>query len=121
MILLIDLDGTLTDTAHSEFKGMKDGLVDTDLSKVPLIKGAKDFVNEQKAKGNKPIIVSDSHPKYVSKIASEIFSVDFISLTDKPNPHKTLSFIDSKPDLKERFQDKDNFIVIGDSWLDIEL
>ena len=29
MILLIDLDGTLTDTAHENFKPFKDGLQET--------------------------------------------------------------------------------------------
>jgi uncharacterized HAD superfamily protein len=40
-IILIDLDGTLTDTAHEKFKPYKDGLEETDLSKIPLIPGAK--------------------------------------------------------------------------------
>jgi phosphoglycolate phosphatase-like HAD superfamily hydrolase len=121
MILLLDLDGTLTDTAHPQFKEMKDGLVDTVLSKIPLIKGAKEFIETQKIKGNIPIIVSDSHPKYVNKIASEIFNIDCISLTDKPNPQKTLSYIDSNTELKRLFLERDNFLMIGDSWLDIEL
>ena len=123
LILLIDLDGTLTDTANPYFKPMKDGLIETDLSKVPIIAGAIEFINDQKSKGNIPIITSDSHPKYVKKIANEIFKIDFIYLTDKPNIEKTVeqykqlknnnSFL---PELSE----KDNFIVIGDSWLDIE-
>ena len=32
--------------------------------------------------GHKPIILSDSHPKYVNKIANEIFQIPAISLTD---------------------------------------
>jgi len=121
MIILIDLDGTLTNTAHSQYKEMKDGLAATELTKIPLIKGAKEFIETQKNKGNTPIIVSDSHPKYVNKIASEIFQIDYISLTDKPNPHKTLDFIENNSNLKELFADKDNFLMVGDSWLDIEL
>lgn len=115
-ILLIDLDGTLTDTANPYFKPMKDGLIETDLSKVPIIAGAIEFINDQKSKGNIPIITSDSHPKYVKKIANEIFKIDFIYLTDKPNIEKTVeqykqlknnnSFL---PELSE----KDKFIVIG--------
>jgi len=121
MIILIDLDGTLTDTAHSQYKPMKDGLTETVLSEIPLIAGAKEFIEKQKSIGNNPIIVSDSHSKYVNKITSEIFQVDSISLTDKPNTQKTLSFIENRNDLKELFADKDNFLLVGDSWLDIEL
>ncbi len=121
MILLLDLDGTLTNTAHPDFKAMKDGKVDTVLEKIPLINGAKEFVEKQKANGNIPIIVSDSHPKYVNKIASNIFNIDCVSLTDKPNLHKTKEYIEKSPSLKESFNDKDNFLMIGDSWLDIEL
>lgn len=123
MILLIDLDGTLTNTAHSDFKPMKDGLIDTDLSKIPIINGAREFINFQKSKGNILIITSDSHPKYVKKIAKEIFNIDCIFLTDKPNIEKTIeqyqqlkSLNSNLPELTE----KDHFIVIGDSWLDIE-
>jgi predicted HAD superfamily phosphohydrolase YqeG len=121
MILLVDLDGTLIDTAHSEFKEMKDGLTETVLSKIPLFVGALEFILGQKLKGNKPIIVSDSHPKYVKKIATEIFDVEYIYLTDKPNPQRTQAYIESNFELKEQFSNRDNFIVIGDSCLDIEL
>lgn len=121
MIILIDLDGTLTDTAHSQYKPMKDGLAETVLSEIPLIAGAKEFIDKQKSIGNKLIIVSDSHPKYVNKIANEIFQIDSVSLTDKPNIQKTLSFIESRNDLKELYVEKDNFLLVGDSWLDIEL
>ncbi len=121
MILLLDLDGTLTNTAHPNFKEMKDGKAETVLEKIPLFDGAKEFVEKQKEKGNLPIIVSDSHPKYVNKIATEIFNVDSISLTDKPNIHKTQGYIEKNDILRESFNNKDNFLMIGDSWLDIEL
>jgi histidinol phosphatase-like enzyme len=121
MILLLDLDGTLTNTAHPQYKRMKDGIVDTDLSNIPLIDGAMDFVVSQRNKGNISIIVSDSHPKYVNKIAGELFNIECISLTDKPNPQKTLSFINRSEMLSQLFIDRDNFILVGDSWLDIEL
>jgi hypothetical protein len=49
MIILIDLDGTLTDTAHEKFKPFKDGKQQTVLSDIQV-------------KGHKPIIISDSHP-----------------------------------------------------------
>lgn len=122
MILLLDLDGTLVNTAHPDYKQMKDGLTETIINKIPVFEGAKEFVKFQKLIGNLPIIVSDSHPKYVRKIAVEIFDVDYVSLTDKPNPQKTLAFLESKEELKRAFhQDRDNFLVVGDSYLDIEL
>lgn len=121
MVLLIDLDGTLTDTAHIEFKPLKDGLKDIDLNQIPLIKGAVEFISKVLKDGNKVVIVSDSHPKYVNKIANEIFNIPAISLTDKPNIEKTVNYIQSNQELQDLFKNKDNFIMIGDSWLDIEL
>ena len=93
MILLIDLDGTLTDTAHEKFKPYKDGLEETDLSKIPLIPGAKEFINKLQSDGHKPVIISDSHPKYVNKIANDIFKIPALSLADKPNPTKTANYL----------------------------
>ncbi len=121
MVVLIDLDGTLTDTAHEQFKPFKDGIQDIDLTKVPLILGATEFIEVLKAKGHIPIIVSDSHPKYVNKIAEAFFHIQAVSLTDKPNVEKTLNFLQSIESIKNLLIDKDNFIMIGDSWLDIEL
>jgi predicted HAD superfamily phosphohydrolase YqeG len=121
MVLLIDLDGTLTNTAHPQFKRMKDGLDDTVLNTIPVFDGAIEFVNHQKSIGNKVIIVSDSHPKYVQKIAVEKFNTEFIFLADKPNPDRTLEFLNANSELKELYKDRDNFLLIGDSFLDIEL
>jgi phosphoglycolate phosphatase-like HAD superfamily hydrolase len=126
MIILIDLDGTLTDTSDEKFKDFKDGILETKLNEIPLIKGAKEFINKLKHDKHSPFIVSDSHPKYVSKISKEIFDVDFICLADKPNPSKTKEHFKSIrasvgsefPDIEKEF---DNFIVIGDTFLDIEL
>ncbi|MGE8342530.1 MAG: hypothetical protein ACN6OI_15980 [Flavobacterium sp.] len=122
MILFIDLDGTLTDTADVKFKPFKDGESEFALSDIPLIKGAEEFIKDMEKKGHIPIILSDSHPKYVNLIAKEIFKIRAISLTDKPNTDKTLKFIESNQELNKQFiEDKNNFIMIGDSWLDIEL
>jgi phosphoglycolate phosphatase-like HAD superfamily hydrolase len=118
MIILIDLDGTLTDTAHDKFKPYKDGLQETNLTEIPLIQGAQEFIATLQANGHSPIIISDSHPRYVNKIAETVFRIPALSLSDKPNPTKTATF------LQTRFQGeatKENCIVIGDTWLDIEL
>ena len=44
MIILLDLDGTLVNTANSSFKQMKDGVIETNPTCVPVISGAKEFV-----------------------------------------------------------------------------
>ena len=118
MILLIDLDGTLTDTAHEKFKPYKDGLEETDLPKIPLISGAKEFINKLQSDGHKPVIISDSHPKYVNKIANDIFKIPALSLADKPNPTKTVNYLQTALNGEAT---KENTIVIGDTWLDIEM
>jgi phosphoglycolate phosphatase-like HAD superfamily hydrolase len=118
MILLIDLDGTLTDTAHEKFKPFKDGLEETDLSKIPLIPGAKEFINKLQSDNHKPVIISDSHPKYVNKIANDIFKIPALSLADKPNPTKTANYLQTALNGEAT---KENTIVIGDTWLDIEM
>lgn len=136
MIVLLDLDGTLTDTAHADFKPYKDGLRETVIADIPVFEGAVKFIAELKALGHLPFIVSDSHPKYVNKIAQEIFGFSIeedslnqiIYLADKPNIEKTRDYLsafahelDPHIPMIHLPSDKDEFILIGDSWLDIEL
>jgi phosphoglycolate phosphatase-like HAD superfamily hydrolase len=123
MIIFLDLDGTLTHTTHSYFKKMKDGIEKTDveLIKKYVFPKALDFIKKQLLRGNKLYIISDSHPNYVRAIAEQIFKLPYLSLADKPNDKKTREFIQSIPELKDAFLNKDNFILIGDSWLDIAL
>ncbi|WP_147367941.1 hypothetical protein [Fibrisoma montanum] len=118
MFLLIDLDGTLTDTAHEKFKPYKDGLEETNVADIPLIEGAKEFIIRAKSNGHKPIIISDSHPRYVNIIADKIFQLPSLSLADKPNSAKTTSYLKSTLNGEAT---PENSIVIGDTWLDIEL
>jgi predicted HAD superfamily phosphohydrolase YqeG len=116
--ILIDLDGTLTDTAHEKFKPFKDGEIDTIIEDIPVIAGAKNFIQELKTVGHIPVIISDGHPKYVNLIAQKIFDVPALSLSDKPNSLKTKEF------LKLKFGSlnySDQCVIIGDTWLDIEL
>jgi phosphoglycolate phosphatase-like HAD superfamily hydrolase len=146
MVILLDLDGTLTDTTNEKFKPFKDGLKDFEVSEIPVFQGAIEFVTSI-SKKHFVFIVSDSHPNYVNKIASKIFgltdinsndkinksSIDYISnqviyLADKPNIERTYNhLIDFKNNINSIFpmisqkENKDQFIMIGDSWLDIEL
>lgn len=121
MIILIDLDGTLTDTAQEKFKPFKDGKQETILNDIPLIAGAKEFIENIQKEGHTPIIISDSHPNYVNKIANDIFNISAVSLTDKPNIEKTINYLEANEVFKNLLINKDNFIMVGDSWLDIEL
>ncbi|MEG4325141.1 HAD family hydrolase [Microcoleus sp. herbarium5] len=115
-ILLIDLDGTLTNTADIALKPMKDGQQQTDLSRIEIFEGAREFISEATGLGFQCIIVSDSHPKYVNTIVKEYFGkVLALSLADKPNTLKTLNFLRSQ---NIEISDS-NCYVLGDSWLDI--
>lgn len=118
MIVLLDLDGTLVNTAHSSFKPMKDGQAATVIETIPVFDGARDFINNLLANGHTPIILSDSHPNYVNPIARQIFNIQSLCLCDKPNIQKTKAFLEQ---LGYDIHVKENFIIIGDTWLDIEL
>lgn len=118
MYVLLDLDGTLVDTAHSSFKQMKDGIVETNLSSIPVINGAREFVASLRRQGHTPIVLSDSHPRYVNPICQQIFNVPSLCLCDKPNTNKTIDYLTQAG---HDIAFKENFIVVGDTWLDIEL
>jgi phosphoglycolate phosphatase-like HAD superfamily hydrolase len=117
-IILLDLDGTLVNTAHESFKSQKDGLIETDITRIPLFDGVLVFIDKLKELGYLPIIISDSHPRYVNPIAENIFSLPALSLADKPNSIKTKEFLIKSLDISSFSK---QCIVIGDTWLDIEL
>jgi predicted HAD superfamily phosphohydrolase YqeG len=118
--LLLDLDGTLVKTADKSFKPMKDGQVETDLSMIRIFDKTVYFLSQVKELGFECIIISDSHPRYVNSILKGFFTnycSDALSLADKPNTLKTLTFLNNKSiDISQ-----ENCYIIGDSWLDIEL
>lgn len=136
MIILLDLDGTLTNTADIKYKPYKDGLKNFNVNDIPVFPGAVEFVKKLEENHHFVFIVSDSHPRYVKKIANEIFGFPIDSehfnqvvwLADKPNTEKTFnqlsSFakeLDPHVPMIHLANDKDEFLMIGDSWLDIEL
>jgi phosphoglycolate phosphatase-like HAD superfamily hydrolase len=122
MIVLLDLDGTLTDTAKPEFKRYKDGEANFVVSDIPVIQGAKEFIQSLKQAGHCPIIASDSHPKYVDSIATQIFDVPCVALLDKPNDMVLRKFLKSNLNLLGPGRNEiDNYIFVGDSWLDVEI
>jgi phosphoglycolate phosphatase-like HAD superfamily hydrolase len=136
MVILLDLDGTLTDTAHEKYKSFKDGLKNFEISDIPVFQGAVEFVYSLTANEHFVFIVSDSHPRYVNKIANEIFGFStevcpysqIIYLADKPNIEKTYNQLYAFAQELDPYcpmihlpADMDEFLLIGDSWLDIEL
>ena len=122
MIIFVDLDGTLTHTADVKYKAFKDGLRDFNVSEIPLFQGSIDFISKLKHEGHRVIILSDSHPKYVRPIVEHYFKVEYLYLADKPNTAKTLSLIQSDINLNNLYQtNKEDFMIIGDSALDMQL
>lgn len=123
MLILIDLDGTITHTVHPSWKPYKDGYknynIEEVLDQIHFIEGARDFLERQQKNGNSILIVSDSHPKYVEPI-SKYLGVDCLSLADKPNIIQLSLYLDSHPSYKKMVEAKD-CILIGDTALDIEL
>ena len=116
--LLIDLDGTLTDTAADTLKPMKDGKVETDLAQIRVFEGATSFLAEAKKLGFECVVLSDSHHRYVNPIVRNLLGgMTALSLADKPNTLKALNF------LREKSINHLESVcyMIGDSWLDIEL
>ena len=118
MIILIDLDGTLVNTASESFKPMKDGKIDTDPNFILPFNGAIEFVKKLVELGHTPIVVSDSVGKYVNPVVSKYFGIPAISMAYKPNPKVTEEYLLSKGiDLSNC----EEILIIGDTWLDIEL
>ena len=119
--LLIDLDGTLTDTTSEKFKNIRD-IRDHpfDPQKIPLIEGAVDFVRHVKDLGHTVAIVSDSQTSYVERMANEVFGVPCLSLTDKPNTEKICPFLHEMFDFPNNAKAED-FLFIGDTELDIHI
>lgn len=117
--LLIDLDGTLTDTTSDKFTGLRDNRnYQFNSQDIPLMEGALDFVQHVKTLGHSVAIISDSQPNYVERMAREIFDVPCVSLAYKPKT-KVIS-----PFLLENFgfpntAKAEDFLFIGDTKLDI--
>ncbi len=117
--LLIDLDGTLTDTNGDKFDDIKYGRNRKfELHDIPLIEGAVDFIQHVKTLGHSVAIISDSHHAYVERMAAEVFDVPCLSLAKKPNTEKLRAFLLAKFDFPKNTKAKD-FLFIGDTELDI--
>ena len=114
--ILFDLDGVLTNTMHHEYDVYRDGKQDANVSNIPLFSGAQKVVSDLKEKGHQVFIVSDSHPRFVNPIASQLFGVEALSLAYKPTIEKIKEFIDEKSEIK---LPSNRIFMVGDTHLDI--
>lgn len=119
MLIFIDLDGTLVDTIHHSWAPFRDGQGDVNVKNVYAFPGAIEFLNSFREAGHSIVLVSDSHPRYVSKF-KVYFGLDGIDLADKPNTVKLMNYIASRSDLLALMQDRSQCFFIGDTKLDIE-
>lgn len=123
--VLLDLDGTLINSNEARFEEMKYGKQVTNPESVPLIDGAFNFLENLIANDFKPVVVSDSHHKFVEPVVQQLFSqkcdcdIPTVSLADKPSVVKTKQALNRIfPRIGLSIED---CIMVGDTHLDIEL
>jgi len=117
MTILLDLDGTLTDTVHDRFEPYKTDKENTILADIAPYAGAVDFVNRLRAMGHNVFIITNSNRKYAETVRT-LFGIEALPLADKPNKTKTVDFIRQKVG---NISFPDDAIVIGDTSKDIML
>lgn len=121
MHILLDLDGTLVDTNASRYDGIKYGRDRSfSLNDIPVIAGAREFIEAVKSRGHSVTIVSDSHDAYVRPVAEKIFGTPWLALADKPNTEKLRAYLESKFGFPFRSV-AEEFLFVGDTRLDVQL
>ena len=119
--LLLDLDGTLVDTNASRYDAIKYGRDRSfSLSDIPIITGAREFVDVAKSRGHSVTIVSDSHGAYVGPVSEKIFGTTWLALADKPNIVKLRDYLERVFGFPSCSIAED-FLFVGDTSLDIQL
>lgn len=117
----MDLDGTLVDTNASRYDGIKYGRDRSfSLGHIPIIAGAREFVEELKNRGHSVTIVSDSHGAYVGPVSEKIFGAPWLALADKPNTAKLCAYLERVFGFPSRAI-AEEFLLVGDTRLDIQL
>lgn len=121
MHILLDLDGTLVDTNASRYDGIKYGRDRSfSLNDIPVIAGAREFIEAVKSRGHSVTIVSDSHGAYVGAVSENIFGTQWLALADKPNTAKLRAYLESNFGFPFRSV-AEEFLLVGDTRLDIQL
>jgi len=119
--ILLDLDGTLVDTNASRYDGIKYGRDRSfSLNDIPVIAGAREFIEAVKSRGHSVTILSDSHGAYVGAVSENIFGAPWLALTDKPNTAKLRVYLESNFGFPSRSV-AEEFLLVGDTRLDIQL
>lgn len=122
--VLLDLDGTLTNTNSNSYEAIKYGREGFSPNQIPLIDGALEFLKSLLVQGFVPVVVSDSHYKFVPVVVKKRFSdelnfdIPCISLADKPNVEKAKAELD--PIFKSHGLDVSDCIMVGDTCKDVE-
>lgn len=117
-LVLLDLDGTLTDTVGGAYKTMRDGQSAPDFERIRALPGAVQLVADLQSRGHVPVVVSDSHPRYVGPVVDALFEVPSLCLADKPNAVRTRQFLAEMG--LDTFSSADT-VVVGDTRLDVLL
>ncbi len=121
MHILLDLDGTLVDTNADRYNDIKCGRDRSfSLGDIPIIAGAREFVEDVKNRGHSVTIVSDSHGAYVGPVSEKIFGTPCLALADKPNTAKLGAYLESIFGFPSRTV-AEEFLFVGDTRLDIQL
>lgn len=121
MRILLDLDGTLVDTNASRYNDIKCGRDRSfSLNDIPVIAGAREFIEAVKSRGHLVTIVSDSHGAYVGAVSENIFGTPWLALADKPNTAKLRAYLESNFGFPSRSV-AEEFLLVGDTRLDIQL
>lgn len=121
MHILFDLDGTLVETNARRYDGIKYGRDRSfSLGDIPIVTGAREFIEVVKSRGHSVTIVSDSHDAYVGPVSEKIFGVPWLALADKPNTAKLRSYIEREFGFPSR-SFAEEFLFIGDTGLDIQV
>lgn len=117
----MDLDGTLVDTNAGRYDSIRYGRDRSfSLSDIPIVAGAREFVEAIKKRGHSATIVSDSHDAYVGPVAEKVFGTPWLALADKPNTAKLRAYLEKVFGFPSRAIPEE-FLLIGDTGLDIKL
>ncbi|SHF02041.1 hypothetical protein SAMN05444279_11463 [Ruegeria intermedia] len=121
MHILLDLDGTLVKTTASKYDDIKYGRNRCfSLDEIPIVEGAREFVEAAKKRGHSVTIVSDSHDAYVGPVSEKIFDAPWLALADKPNTAKLRSYLERRFGFPSSAI-AEEFLVVGDTGLNIQL